>query len=177
MIGVCIPAHDEENLIAACLESVFAAARHPDLLGETVVVVLVLDSCQDATASIAARWPVLSLATTARNVGTARGIGADCLLRQGARWLAFTDADSWVSPRWLVDQLSLKTEVVCGTVEVGSWSAHGAHAQRARPFRSHLHRPGRAPACAWRQPWRFSLAVPAGRRLQRPVLRRGPGPG
>lgn len=132
MIGVCIPAHDEENLIAACLESVFAAARHPDLLGETVVVVLVLDSCQDATASIAARWPVLSLATTARNVGTARGIGADCLLRQGARWLAFTDADSWVSPRWLVDQLSLKTEVVCGTVEVGSWSAHGAHAQRAR---------------------------------------------
>ena len=94
MIGVCIPAHDEENLIAACRESVVAAARHPDLLGETVVVVLVLDSCQDATASIAARWPVLSLATTARNVGTARGIGADCLLRQGARWLAFTDADS-----------------------------------------------------------------------------------
>ncbi len=132
MIGVCIPAHDEENLIAACLESVVAAARHPDLQGETVAVVLVLDSCQDATASIAAQWPVLSLATSARNVGTARGIGADYLLRQGARWLAFTDADSRVSPRWLVDQLSLKAEVVCGTVEVGSWSGHGAHAQRAR---------------------------------------------
>lgn len=132
MIGVCIPAHDEQNLIAACLESVFAAARHPALQGETVTVVLVLDSCQDATASIATHWPVISLASTARNVGTARSLGAEYLLRQGSRWLAFTDADSQVSPRWLVDQLSLKAEVVCGTVEVGDWREHGVHAQCAR---------------------------------------------
>lgn len=132
MIGVCIPAHDEENLIAECLKSVFIASKHPELQGETVTVVLVLDSCQDSTASVATHWPVISLATTARNVGTARSMGAEYLLRQGARWLAFTDADSWVSPRWLVDQLSLKAEVVCGTVEVSGWSEHGAHADRAR---------------------------------------------
>lgn len=131
MIGVCIPAHDEEILISACLKSVFAAARHPALQGETVTVVLVLDSCQDATASVATHWPVITLATTARNVGVARSLGADYLLRQGARWLAFTDADSWVSPRWLVDQLSLQADVVCGTVEVSSWSEHGENAHRA----------------------------------------------
>jgi len=132
MIGVCIPAHDEENLIAACLESVFIASHHPDLQGEAVTVVLVLDSCQDLTSSIATHWPVISLAIAARNVGKARALGAEYLLRQGARWLAFTDADSWVSPRWLADQMSLKADVVCGTVEVSDWAAHGLHADSAR---------------------------------------------
>jgi glycosyltransferase involved in cell wall biosynthesis len=132
MIGVCIPAHDEEHLVGACLESVCQASRHPDLRGETVTIVLVLDSCEDATASIATHWPVIPLATSARNVGRARALGADYLLRLGARWLAFTDADSRVSPRWLVDQLALQADVVCGTIEVGDWSEHGVHADQAR---------------------------------------------
>ena len=132
MIGVCIPAHDEEHLVGACLESVCRAAKHPELRGETVTIVLVLDSCQDATASVATHWPVTSLKISARNVGKARALGAEYLLRLGARWLAFTDADSRVSPRWLADQLSLKADVVCGTVEVGDWSGHGAHARQAR---------------------------------------------
>ena len=132
MIGVCIPAHDEEDHIGPCLESVLRASTHPGLRGETVAVVLVLDSCRDSTASIARNWPVIPVATRARNVGRARGLGAERLLQLGARWLAFTDADSQVSPRWLVDQLSLRADVVCGTVEVSDWSAHGAHAHRAR---------------------------------------------
>lgn len=37
-----------------------------------------------------------------------------------------------MSPRWLVDQLSLNAEVVCGTVGVSGWSEHGVHAQHAR---------------------------------------------
>lgn len=132
MIGVCIPAHNEENLIAACLKSVFVASKHPALYGETVTVVLVLDSCQDSTASVSTYWPVISLATDARNVGIARSMGAEYLLRQGARWLAFTDADSCVSPCWLVHQLSLKADVVCGTVEVDGWSEHGEYSREAR---------------------------------------------
>ena len=58
MIGICIPAHDEERHIAACLRAVTRAARHPLLLAEPVRIVVVLDHCRDATARLAAAWPV-----------------------------------------------------------------------------------------------------------------------
>ena len=132
MIGVCIPAHNEEKLIADCLHCIFTAASHPDLNGESVKVVLVLDSCQDMTPVIAMKWPVISLETPARNVGKARALGAEYLLKHGARWLAFTDADTCVSSRWLADQLSLQSDVVCGTVEVDDWSDHGKHAKNSQ---------------------------------------------
>jgi len=132
MIGVCIPAHNEEKLIGECLKSIFTAAIHEELHDELVKVVLVLDSCQDRTGAIAMQWPVTFLATSARNVGTARALGADYLLQQGARWLAFTDADTCVSSRWLADQLSLQSDVVCGTVEVDDWVEHGIHAQQSQ---------------------------------------------
>jgi glycosyltransferase involved in cell wall biosynthesis len=132
MIGVCIPAHDEEDLIGRCLDSVFCAAAHADLQGETVAVVVVLDSCQDATESAVRRWPAIPLPIAARNVGKARALGSEYLLLLGARWLAFTDADTTVSPSWLADQLALQADVVCGTVAVPDWSAHGAHAGAAQ---------------------------------------------
>lgn len=132
MIGICIPAHDEEAFIGRCLDAVFLASRHPDLRGEAVRVVLVLDSCTDASAALASRWPAIQLSTRIRNVGQARAIGAADLLHHGARWLAFTDADSRVSPRWLVDQLSLRADVVCGTIEIDDWAAHGRQAAHAR---------------------------------------------
>ncbi|MFG0784863.1 glycosyltransferase [Delftia tsuruhatensis] len=132
MIGVCIPAHDEEDLIGRCLDSVFCAAAHADLQGETVAVVVVLDSCQDATESAVRRWPAIPLSIAARNVGKARALGSEYLLLLGARWLAFTDADTTVSPSWLADQLALQSDVVCGTVQVADWSAHGVQADTAR---------------------------------------------
>ena len=132
MIGVCIPAHDEEDLIGRCLDSVFCAAAHADLQGETVAVVVVLDNCQDATESAVRRWPAIPLPIAARNVGKARALGSEYLLLLGARWLAFTDADTTVSPSWLADQLALQADVVCGTVAVPDWSAHGAHAGAAQ---------------------------------------------
>lgn len=132
MIGICIPAHDEERYIGACLKSATAAARHPLLRAEPVRIVVVLDMCRDRTATVAAAWPVRCLAIRARNVGMARAAGARHLLAAGARWLAFTDADTRVSPRWLVEQLSLQADVVCGTVGVSGWAAHGAQARAAR---------------------------------------------
>ncbi|WP_395027252.1 glycosyltransferase [Comamonas odontotermitis] len=132
MIGVCIPAHNEEALIEACLESVFFASLHPELAAEEVKVVVVLDSCDDGTAAIAQQWPFACLAINACNVGRSRAAGARYLLQHKARWLAFTDADTRVSPSWLVAQLSLAADVVCGTVEVDSWDAHGRDAQAAR---------------------------------------------
>lgn len=132
MIGICIPAHNEEALIESCLESVFIASLHPDLVGEAVEVVVVLDSCSDGTAAIAQQWPFVTLSVEAHNVGRARAAGVRHLLQHQARWLAFTDADTCVSPDWLVAQLSLGADVVCGTVGVDSWDAHGQQAQAAR---------------------------------------------
>lgn len=132
MIGVCIPAHNEEHYIDACLASVMNAANHPDLHGEPVQIVVVHDACTDRTATRSSQWPVTNLCVNFRNVGLVRAAGAQHLINQGARWLAFTDADTRVSEHWLVHQLSLKAEVVCGTVEVSDWSTHGIFAERAK---------------------------------------------
>lgn len=138
MIGICIPAHNEERMIGACLRAATRAARHPLLAAERVEIVVVLDRCRDRTEQLSAAWPVQCLRVEAGNVGVARAFGAQHLLDAGARWLAFTDADTRVSARWLVDQLSLGAEVVCGTVGVSGWAQQGAHARQAqRRFATH----------------------------------------
>ena len=122
MIGILIPVHNEEALLAECLDAALVAASHPDLHGEAVQILVVLDSCSDASAVIASAYPVQCLDVQARNVGQARGVGARHLLNAGARWIACTDADSRVSPDWLVAQLALEADAVCGTVTVDTWS-------------------------------------------------------
>ena len=56
MIGVVIPAHNEEKHIATCLSSVLLAAKHPGLEGRQVTVLVVLDDCSDATAGWSLPW-------------------------------------------------------------------------------------------------------------------------
>ena len=124
MIGVVIPAHNEEASLARCLTSILEAARYPALAGEAVRTVVVLDDCTDRSARIARRYGVETLVLQARNVGVARAAGAQHLLEAGARWLAFTDADSRVSPGWLATQLSLDADAVCGSICVDDWTAH-----------------------------------------------------
>jgi len=134
MIGVVIPAHNEQAYLDACLRAAIVAARHPALNGEAVRITVVLDDCSDASAAIVARHarrrggkagPVIdNIAVEARNVGVARAAGAARMLADGARWLAFTDADTRVAPGWLAAQLSLRVDVVCGTVAVDDWSPH-----------------------------------------------------
>jgi hypothetical protein len=70
------------------------------------------------------------LEVNARNVGVARATGARAALAAGARWLAFTDADSAVDADWLSQQLRLCSDVVCGTVTVLDWSDHGDAVRR-----------------------------------------------
>jgi glycosyltransferase involved in cell wall biosynthesis len=126
MIGVVVPAHDEEDHIAACLEALQTAARCDRLLGEAVMVVVALDACTDATADIARAHGAACAVVNDRNVGIARARGAELALAAGARWLAFTDADTVVSPGWIADQLAQQSDAVCGTVEVRDWSGWGA---------------------------------------------------
>jgi glycosyltransferase involved in cell wall biosynthesis len=132
MIGVIVPAHNEEAEIGETVAAIRDAAEHPALGGEAVEVLIVLDSCADATGAIARFFGVRTLAIDARNVGRARAAGADLLLAEGARWLAFTDADTRVSPDWLVRQLELGADAVCGSIGVDDWSVQGIHADALR---------------------------------------------
>ena len=127
MIGIVIPAHNEEAWLGATLQAASQAAHHPDLRGEDVQTVVVLDACTDESATIASSWPVTILTMQERNVGKARALGAEHLLALGARWLAFTDADTLVSPSWLTTQLSLRAQAVCGSISVDDWSPNGPH--------------------------------------------------
>jgi hypothetical protein len=143
MIGIAIPAHDEEAFLDACLDALLAAARDPALDGEAVRVCVVLDACSDGSAGVvrrrhaefaAAGVALDSIEVQARRVGTARAAGARHLLGLDARWLAFTDADTRVSPGWLAAQLALGADVVCGSVAVDDWSPHAQQAQALRAY-------------------------------------------
>ena len=125
MIGVIVPAHNEEQLLSPCLQALALAACDPLLRGEQVCIVVVLDACEDQSAAIAADYDVTVLSIDQRNVGHARRRGAAWLLERGARWLACTDADSRVPGDWLSGQLACEADVVCGTVTVDSWDEHG----------------------------------------------------
>lgn len=129
MIGVVVPAHDEEEHIGACLRSLLVAARCPALRGESVRVFVALDACSDRTGEIADGLGVTTVPVDARNVGIARAAGVQVALEAGARWLAFTDADSTVAPDWLAAQLILGTDAVCGTVAVDDWGPYGPNMQ------------------------------------------------
>ncbi|WP_326542444.1 glycosyltransferase [Pseudorhodoferax sp.] len=128
MIGVVIPAHDEAAHVGTAVAAARRAALHPALAGEAVQILVVADACRDDTAALAAAGGALTLVLSARNVGLARHAGARLLLAAGARWLAFTDADSTVADDWLAEQLGLQCDAVCGCVWVADWQAHGERA-------------------------------------------------
>ena len=132
MLAIIIPANNEEAAIGACLKSVGAAAQCPELDGEQVLTIVVLDACTDDTAAIAHLAGAITIQVDARNVGMARAAGARLALSLGARWLAFTDADTTVSPEWLHAQMRLCSDAVCGTVGVGDWGVYG------EPMRRHF---------------------------------------
>lgn len=131
MIGIVVPANDEEALIGRCIAGLAIAARHAGLRGEVVEIVVVLDACRDATRAVAEAHGAMCLEVEARNVGIARATGASALIARGARWLAFTDADSEVAPDWLARQMESAADAVCGVVCIDDWGDYGADA-RAR---------------------------------------------
>jgi glycosyltransferase involved in cell wall biosynthesis len=151
-VGVVIPARNEELLLPGCLDALETAIRAVE--PTPVRVVVVLDSCTDASADVVAGRPwATALQVDAGNVGMARAAGTDGVLDWSAGrklervWLATTDADSQVPPGWLSGQLALADagwEVVVGTVCVDDWSEHHAAVPdrwRAsyRPVEDHGH--------------------------------------
>ena len=130
-ISVVVPAHDEQELLPACLLHLRTAACQPGL--PPVQLVVVADACSDATALRARSAGVEVLEVDLRSAGAARRHGLDAVVAADAlppeeRWLATTDADTLVPPTWFAHQLGLREQgwdAVAGTVTVDDWSGHG----------------------------------------------------
>ena len=134
--GVVIPAHNEQDLLPACLAAVQQAARQVSV---PVHLVVVADACTDRTAAVARAHGADVVESGARSVGAARRAGVSqvlrsaCCLDSAAVWVATTDADSLVPHRWLVRQLRYARQGwkgVVGTVTVADWAGHPPHVQR-----------------------------------------------
>ena len=123
-VGVVVPVHNEEALLGACLSALTGAvAAVPARVA--VEVAVVLDSCDDRSAEVAAAAGFATVSVEARCVGRARQVGVEAVMKQltdhsrEAIWLAHTDADSVVPPHWLTHQLDLAAagaDIVVGTV-------------------------------------------------------------
>lgn len=131
MIAVLVPAHNEEALIATCLQSVLLAAEADALVGEEVRVFVALDRCTDDTGRIAEALGAHVVGVAVGNVGEARAAAADAAIAQGARWLATTDADTTVPPDWLSAQLAYGCDAFCGIVVVADWQDYSEDVQIA----------------------------------------------
>ena len=110
-VGVVVPARNEAARIAACLDSIERAAAMAAPKIDRLQVLVVADSCRDATAAIASRHDGVRVREVEfATAGAARACGAaDVVADLGGPldriWLANTDADSTVSPDWLDRQL------------------------------------------------------------------------
>ena len=124
---VVVPARNEESRLPRCLaalaEAVAAVREEFGADAPAISVLVVLDRCTDGSADVVAEWPwALTMESDAGSVGTARRLGVDRLLAGAVpehTWVATTDADSAVPPRWLAVQLALAeagTELMLGTV-------------------------------------------------------------
>jgi hypothetical protein len=149
-VVVTVPAADERDEIAGCLEAVENAIaqlhRHSTVRGHVVVA---LDGCRDDTAAIVAGFAkVRTVACGARRVGTARRHAAEmALARWGPSqrvWLASTDADCRVPANWLVEMMAAArsgAQLVLGTVRPRPGLA--ADVEQAR-YDAHILRDGHA---------------------------------
>ena len=124
-IGVVVPAHNEADVIEACLRAIDRASAYVRTFGIDVSCHVVCDACTDRTAELVVAQGLRPMVLELRNVGSARAAGAEAALAGGAEWLAFTDADTLVSPTWLLDQLALRADAFCGTIAVDEWGAYG----------------------------------------------------
>ena len=185
-VTVVIPAHDEQDLLGACLASVASAARHPVVAPLTVRAVLVLDECTDTSADVAAAaarsLTAMQVLTCAhRSAALARRTGCEHALtttdvRAARHWLAWTDADSTVPPEWLAWHVTLAcagADLVAGTVTVAAWSPHRAEVRAAYDL-AYEHREGHPHAYGANLGIRGSALMALGGVPGRP-LRGGPG--
>jgi GT2 family glycosyltransferase len=125
-VGIVVPAHNEERLVARCLQSLLALQ-----LEVPNWIVLVVDRCTDRTRTVGeqmlrGRGEVVS--SLAGNVGASRNLGSQVAVQRLSRrhpssriWLANTDADGFVPATWIDCHLAKAkdgAEILAGVVDL-----------------------------------------------------------
>ena len=142
-VGVIVPANNEEHFLQRSLAALERALRVVAHEERRAHVVIVLDSCRDASADIADTWreqiseasaiDVTLVDFDGENVGAARALGCDVLLDLASMndlaevWIATTDADSRVPTNWLraqLDAFERGADAWAGRVAVTEWPSH-----------------------------------------------------
>ena len=126
VLGVVVPARNEEERIVACLVALARAREGLAVLADPPAVrtVVVADRCTDRTAALASSFDgVQVLVVENGRVGAARAAGITHLLASAdpPTWVACTDADSRVPPDWLllqVEHARAATDLLLGTVRL-----------------------------------------------------------
>ena len=173
---VVVPAHDEEDLVGAC---VTALGNQAGVRRGEHEVLLVLDHCTDRTAeharaaAAASDMPLHLLRSGERGVGATRRAGMDAArdrllsLRRPEGLIACTDADSVPAPDWVAAQLAAAdrgARAIGGRIELsaagGAMLGPGVLARRARQAEGrHLRLLGAdTPSGSTFEHWQFSGA-------------------
>ncbi|MFF1385063.1 glycosyltransferase [Arthrobacter sp. NPDC058288] len=131
-VEVVVPAHNEDLHLDRALAALRSAADalQEECPGVQTAITVVLDSCTDGSADIAASYvasdrrfsavPVLLGSTGASRAAGVLAAGITPGLWGGRIWLANTDADSAVPSNWLARQVELANagaDAVLGSVE------------------------------------------------------------
>lgn len=107
-LSFIVPAHNEQRLVAACLEAIHASAREVQASYEVIVVD---DASTDETAIIAARHNARVLRVEHRQIAASRNCGGHAA--QG-EWLFFIDADTLINPAYLTAALRVLRDGASG---------------------------------------------------------------
>lgn len=95
--SVLIPAHNEENYIGKCLDSIAAAAA---LSSQPTEVIVILNRCTDRTEEIARSYGCVTLVDGSKNLSMIRNAGAR--IARG-EYIVTIDADSMMTERMLTE--------------------------------------------------------------------------
>src|SRR3989338_9740712 len=109
MLSIIIPAHNEENYVAACLQSI---KQQPFSEYEIIVV---CDSCTDKTLTIAKKYTKKVFEIKKKNVSAERNYGAN---KAKGDILVFLDADNTIAPNLLAEiQKTIKNGYIGGVTK------------------------------------------------------------
>jgi glycosyltransferase involved in cell wall biosynthesis len=146
-VVVVVPAHNELEHLPSCLCALTTAAL---CLPEPVLIVVVLDACDDGSERLAGEFgpDVHLVSVDAGNVGAARAAGFEyardrCAAGAAAHtWYATTDADSTVNAQWLLRMTSVDADMVLGIVRIPVWRHFTAEMARRYLHAYHSEGPG-----------------------------------
>lgn len=143
MISFIVPAHDEERLIGATLDTLAAASACLSIESEIIVVI---DASTDRTAEIARRAGAIVIEVEHRQIAATRNAGAE--IARGDQ-LIFIDADTLVDARVIeAAQRAIDAGAVGGGCEVRLQEPLSRSERAAQRFFCWLFRVTRiAPGC------------------------------